>query len=640
MDLSAPTISVTQQSGTGSGVTFNYTITAGGSDIVSVQLPDGFALDESVTLPTTAPITGSLTFTQSGSYVIIVTDAAGHVVQSDPMTVDIRQDLVAPTVRLSAATNGEETLTVNVSVFEEGGSTPIVAVAGGGNPSVSLTDDGDGAYTGSFTATADGTYTVTATDAAGYAGTDSITVHSVEFSSESISGPTQLVASGDYAIQPTAPTRAGYTFAGWYRNDTAYDFRTAVTENITLTARWTALPADKPTVTAGQGVTQSYGIQTGAVSVTVTQENGYTYAYQWYSNGTNSSSGGMAIAGATASSYTIPTDTAVGTHYYYCVVTATRDDNGETAAETCDAITVTVTKAGQTAPADGQGYTIHYKDETIIIQDGYEVYTAQDSGAQVDSGDTITPDATLYIRRPGSETHAPSDWTKIDVPSRPAVPDGITHTDETIKGKSDGTVSGLLPSMQYRIGDGQWETGTGENLTGLSAGTTVTVRYPASDVDFASEQTQVTIAAGTQTLTVIFDENGGTTVADINNFAYGDKITEPDISRTGYTLDGWYNGETKWNFAADTVTDDITLTAKWTPVTYTITYELAGGSLAEGQRNPASYTVETQDVTLLNPTKSGYTFAGWTESGGTEPVQNVTIPQGRPATRSTPHTGR
>ena len=32
---------------------------------------------------------------------------------------------------------------------------------------------------------------------------------------------------------------------------------------------------------------------------------------------------------------------------------------------------------------------------------------------------------------------------------------------------------------------------------------------------------------------------------------------------TNYTFDGWYKGETKWNFTSDTVSEDITLTAKW-----------------------------------------------------------------------------
>ena len=51
-----------------------------------------------------------------------------------------------------------------------------------------------------------------------------------------------------------------------------------------------------------------------------------------------------------------------------------------------------------------------------------------------------------------------------------------------------------------------------------------------------------------------------------------------------------------------------TLTAQWTVNQYTITYDLAGGT-AEG--NLDTYTIETGAFTLKNPTKSGYTFTGW-----------------------------
>lgn len=620
VNLSAPAVTVTQ-AGTDHGVTYDYTITAGDSAIVSVQLPEGFALDETVTFPTSSPITGSLTFTQSGAYYIIVTDAAGHVVTSDPMTVSIQQDLVAPTVRLSAASNGAKTLTIHVSVLEEGGAPPSVTIEGGGNPAVALMPDGDGVYTGTFIAYTAGTYTVTATDAANNTGSAHITVHSVMFDGEGHAVPPQLVVSGDYATRPADPIRAGYTFAGWYQNGTAYDFRTAVTADLTIAAMWTAIPAAAPAVSAGNDVTQVYGTENGTVWVDVVQDAGYTYTYQWYSDGTK-------LSAATGSSCTIPADLAVGTYYYQCEVTATRKDNGEKAAAFSDAIAVMITKASQTRPAEGERYTIHYQTETITVLDGYEVYTEKTGGSAVASGGTVIPGSTLYIRRPGSETHTPSDWTEIHIPPRPAAPSGVTKTDETVKGKGDGTVSGITSSMEYQIGAGDWENGTGSPLTGLPAEMTVNVRYPANETVFASEQTQVTIGAGTRTLTVTFDENGGTAVPDATGLAYGATVTAPAAGKTGYILDGWYNGETKWDFEKDTVTADLTLKARWTAVVYTITYELNGGSLADGQNNPKSYTVETASFTLVNPSKPGYTFAGWTENADTTPQKNVTIPTG------------
>ena len=73
-------------------------------------------------------------------------------------------------------------------------------------------------------------------------------------------------------------------------------------------------------------------------------------------------------------------------------------------------------------------------------------------------------------------------------------------------------------------------------------------------------------------------------------------------------------------------TGNITLYAKWLE-NYAITYELEGGTNAP--ENPASYNMETETITLKDPVKTGYTFAGWYKDGEfttqvTEIVQGTT----------------
>lgn len=48
----------------------------------------------------------------------------------------------------------------------------------------------------------------------------------------------ELVYYNLIVSEPETPTKKGYTFLGWYNGDTAYDFNTPVTENLTLTAKW------------------------------------------------------------------------------------------------------------------------------------------------------------------------------------------------------------------------------------------------------------------------------------------------------------------------------------------------------------------------------------------------------------------
>ena len=75
---------------------------------------------------------------------------------------------------------------------------------------------------------------------------------------------------------------------------------------------------------------------------------------------------------------------------------------------------------------------------------------------------------------------------------------------------------------------------------------------------------------------------------------------------------------------------DLTVTV--VPITYTITYNLASGSVAT--ENPATYTIESAAITLNNPTREGYDFVGWTGTGLTDATTTVTIAHGSTGDRS------
>ena len=65
------------------------------------------------------------------------------------------------------------------------------------------------------------------------------------------------------------------------------------------------------------------------------------------------------------------------------------------------------------------------------------------------------------------------------------------------------------------------------------------------------------------------------------------------------------------------------ITVYYKPIDYTVTYNLNGGT--NNSSNPTSYTVMT-GFTLSNPTKTGYTFAGWDKTiPTTMPVGGMTI---------------
>lgn len=120
--------------------------------------------------------------------------------------------------------------------------------------------------------------------------------------------------------------------------------------------------------------------------------------------------------------------------------------------------------------------------------------------------------------------------------------------------------------------------------------------------------------------TVTFQSEGGSEVASqIRANAPADQPADP--TKEGYTFIGWYNGESEWNFA-DAVATDLTLTAKWQLNRYTITFKPENG----GQDIVIKQDYGTAITAPANPTKTGYTFAGWDkEIPATMPAENMAI---------------
>ena len=110
-----------------------------------------------------------------------------------------------------------------------------------------------------------------------------------------------------------------------------------------------------------------------------------------------------------------------------------------------------------------------------------------------------------------------------------------------------------------------------------------------------------------------------------------DGLTRPDGNTGRYFK--WLGSDGNLYAPGESVPEVVTtLTAQWTVNQYTITYDLAGGTV-EG--NPDTYTIETVAFTLKNPTKSGYTFTGWSGTGlDGENNMTVTIPKGSTGNRS------
>ncbi|MCQ2958615.1 MAG: ribosomal protein L7/L12 [Bacteroidales bacterium] len=124
---------------------------------------------------------------------------------------------------------------------------------------------------------------------------------------------------------------------------------------------------------------------------------------------------------------------------------------------------------------------------------------------------------------------------------------------------------------------------------------------------------------------VTLDTDGGSiNSGNLSSYTYGvGAILPTDVTKTGFTFTGWIDDDTDavaTNIANNSIGDK-SYTASWSQIDYTITYNANGGTSISND----TYNYE-DEVTLPNPTRTGYTFLGWYNNSnlvGT-PIEEIT----------------
>ena len=161
---------------------------------------------------------------------------------------------------------------------------------------------------------------------------------------------------------------------------------------------------------------------------------------------------------------------------------------------------------------------------------------------------------------------------------------------------------------------------TGTDLTGTSTD----VRIPLG----SAGNREYTATWKTIEYSISYTLNNGSVSGNPASYTIeSDAITLNNPTKNGYTFTGWtgtdLSGKTQTVTVAKGSTENRSYTANFSPITYTISYELNGGSVTTS--NPTSYDIETATFTLTQPTKTGYSFEGWTGTGLTGATKVVTI---------------
>ncbi|EAD3287958.1 LPXTG cell wall anchor domain-containing protein [Listeria monocytogenes] len=400
---------------------------------------------------------------------------------------------------------------------------------------------------------------------------------------------TETVDYDGLAEEPTTPTKAGYTFDGWYDAETGgkkWDFaQDKMPANpVTLYARFTLNNYTATFNNDGTTTTQTVDYQEALTEPTEPTKDGYTFD-GWYDAQTGGNKWNFATNKMPANNITLYARYSVKSY------TATFDKDGTTTTQTANYDSLLTEPAAPTK----DGYTF----------DGW--YDAETGGNKWNFATNKMPakNVTLYARFTVKSYTATFDK------------DGTTTT-QTVNYDS------LIQEPTAPTKDGYTFTGWYDAETGGNKWDFAANKMPAKNVTLYAR-------FSTNAYTATFDKEGTTTTQAVD---YDSLLTEPTApTKDGYTFDGWYDAETggnKWNFATNKMpAKNMTLYARFSLKAYTATFNVEDTTTTQA----VDYEALIEEPTA--PTKEGHTFDGWydAETGGSKwdfaankmPAKDVTL---------------
>ena len=435
------------------------------------------------------------------------------------------------------------------------------------------------------------------------------TINQYTFTFDADGGSDVAAITQDYGTKietPAAPTKPGYTFAGWVPAIP----ETVPAENMSFKAQWTinqyTLTFDADNGTEATVITQDFG--TKFETPAAPTKTGYTFA-GWDSEvpETIPAENKSFKALWTINQYTFTfdadggSDVAAITQNYGTKIDSPAAPNkpGYTFAGWVPAIPETVPAENMSFKAQ---WTINQYTLTFNADNGTEnVEITQDYGTKFD-----TP------ADPTREGYTFAGWD-MDIPETiPAEDMRFTAkwiaNQYTLTFDSDGgsDVAAITQDYGTKIETPAAPTKTGYTFAGWD--NEIPETMPAESMSFKAQWT-------INQYTLTFNADNGTENVEITQ-DYGTKFDTPaDPTREGYTFAGW-----DMDIPETIPAEDMSFTALWSVNSYKLVYILDGEVYAE-------YDVEYgSEITPENdPEKTGYTFDGWTEIPETMPAHDVEI---------------
>ena len=409
------------------------------------------------------------------------------------------------------------------------------------------------------------------------------------------SGDVTTYTYGYGATLPTEVSRTGYTFAGWYNADNERVVRISEDDfdNKEFTAQWTpnkytiTFVTNDGTITGDYPATYTYGIGV-ELPETITKIG---YAFRgWYDN---SNFDGDAITAISITDLGNKMFWAKWERITYTVALNTNEGtikSGNITSYSLGATTVLPTEVVKT------GYTF----EGWYDNAGFE-------------GERVT---TIAADETGNKSFF-AQWAIINY---------------TVTYNANGGTSETTPQATYNYGNEvELPTLTREGYT--FAGWFDNSNYEGAKVskieNTETGDKEFWARWSVNFYKVTFATNDGTiNSGNIAGYVYGNGAVLPqDITKTGYTFDGWYDNP---SFSGSSVvsisyteTGDKTFYAKWTANQYSITFNVNGGKI--NGEYPETYNYGESVALPLDVERTGYTFGGWYTNSNGDGVASTTI---------------
>ena len=268
-------------------------------------------------------------------------------------------------------------------------------------------------------------------------------------------------------------------------------------------------------------------------------------------------------------------------------------------------------------------YTYNGSEHTATVS-GYNPATMDIAGnTATDAGDYTVRVTSKTGRWADGSTGAVTAAWSIGKATQEA-PNGLIGVAPTAEGGSDGKITGVDATMEYRAeSETIYTTCTGIEIENLPAGNYF-VRYAEDHNHFASPDAEVTVGEGTPLAdcTITFNASGGSGSMDSVTVNAGTIYILPACGFTApadQEFKAWEIGGTEYKVGDSyTVLVDTEIKALWensviTPTTYTVTVSNDGNGTASASHAKAAAGTE---ITLTATPQIGYHFKEWQVMSG------------------------